>query len=98
MPDPIFKPYQATMLPNVDYLQLEDRSISVIDLEYGTLESCTKFLEELKLVLLDEKFMPVPEFLIAHLCAYLGAAMTVHTVLEADKLEEHVVKLVEQQA
>lgn len=86
------------MLPNVDYLKLEDLSFSLTDLEYDTLESCTDFLEELKVVLLYEKFRPVPEFLIAHLCAYLGAVITVHTVLDAEKLKEQTITLVQQQA
>ncbi|MDQ5920182.1 MAG: hypothetical protein QG673_238 [Pseudomonadota bacterium] len=92
--------YQTSMLPNVNYneIETEDSLFPLIDLEYGILESCIEFLEVIKPVLQDEKLMPMPESLVAHLCAYLGAVMTVHTVHSAVKLEPLVIKLIQQQA
>lgn len=88
------------MLPNADYEKINAKNIgfSLSDLEQGTLESCTEFLEVLKSTLRDEKITPAPEILIAHLCAYLGTAMTVHTVHDAENLEPYVVELIRQQA
>lgn len=93
-------PYQASMLPDVDYdiISDDDAFFSLIDLEHGTLESCLNFLNELKPVLLEEKLQPVPEWLIAHFFAYLGCAMTVHTVMGAQALEPLVILLIEEQA
>lgn len=94
----VTKRYTAAMLPDVDYNKLEDGIFSLTDLEYDTMESCADFLDELKAVLLEEQFNPVPEFLVAHLCAYLGAILTIHKVIAAESLTAQTVQLVEQQA
>jgi len=93
--------YQTSMLPNVNYneIETEDSLFPLIDLEYGILESCIEFLEVIKPILQDENLMPMPESLVAHLCAYLGAVMTtVYTVHSTVKLEPLVIKLIQQQA
>ncbi len=92
--------YQATMLPNVDYNKIvhSNAQFSLNTLEIGTLESCTRFFNELKFVLREENFIVEAESLVAHLCAYLGAVMTVHTVHVAEKLELAVIELIQQQA
>jgi len=93
-------PYKAPMLPDVDYQEIEDDdfSFSLIDLEYDTQKSCCDFLEMLKLALMEEHLMQVPDLLVAHLCAYLGTVMTVHTVHGAEKLEPFVEELIKHQA
>jgi hypothetical protein len=73
--------YQAPMLEQVDYSEIEDDDFgfSLVDLEYDTMKNCCDFLEELKIVLMKEKLMQLPELLVAHLCAYLGALTTIHS-------------------
>ncbi len=67
--------YQASMLPGVDYSRIEDDdlSLSLVDLEAGTLQSYRYFLERLKPALIAEKLVQTPELLVSHLCAYLAA-------------------------
>ncbi len=91
--------YQAKMLPNVDYKKIQmNFSFSLVDLEHGTMQDCCDFLEGLKTALIKENLMQVPELLVAHLCAYLGTAVTVHTVTEAEKLEPFVIDLIKHHA
>jgi hypothetical protein len=95
--------YQAPMLPDVNYMKiLDDEELdtffSLVDLEYDTFKSCCDFLEEVKLVLLEEQLIQAPELLVAHLCAYLGAVITVHTIHDAEQLEPLVINLVTHQA
>lgn len=98
--DSLIVPYQGSMLPDVIYEKIDtkDSLFTLLDLEEGAVESCMEILDALKAVILDEKIILEPKDLIANLCAYLGAAMTVHTVHAAEKLEPLVVKLIKQQA
>src|SRR3990167_1551445 len=90
---------QAKMLPNVNYKKIEKNfSFSLVDLEHGAMQDCCDFLEGLKTALIKERLMQVPELLVAHLCAYLGTAVTVHTLTEAEKLEPFIIDLIKQQA
>ena len=91
--------YQAQMLPQVDYQKIEENSpFSLVDLEYRTMQDCCDFLEILKSALIEEHLIQVPELLVAHLCAYLGTAVTVHTVHQAEKLEPCIIDLIKHQA
>ena len=91
--------YQAKMLPNIDYKKIQKNfSFSLVDLEHGAMQDYCDFLEGLKTALIKENLMQVPELLVAHLCAYLGTAVTVHTVTEAEKLEPFIIDLIKQQA
>ena len=91
--------YQAQMLPQVDYQKIEENfSFSLTDLEYGIMQDCEDFLEILKLALMDAHLVQLPVLVVAHLCAYLGTAATVHTVHEAQKLESSILDLIKQQA
>jgi hypothetical protein len=91
--------YQAEMLPKVDYLQIEkDFPFSLAHLEHQTMQDCCDFLECLKSALIKENLMQVHELLVAHLCAYLGTAATIHTVHQAEKLEPFIIDLIKQQA
>ncbi len=79
--------YQAKMLPQVDYQKIEKNfPFSLAYLEHQAMQDCCDFLEYLKLALKEEHLMQVPESLVAHLCAYLGTAVTLHTVHQAEKL------------
>src|SRR3990167_3332864 len=90
---------QAKMLPNVNYKKIEKNfSFSLVDLEHGAMQDCCDFLEGLKTALIKERLMQTPELLVAHLCAYLGTAVTVHTVTEAEKLEPFIKDLIKHQA
>jgi hypothetical protein len=91
--------YQAPMLPQVDYLQMEeDSSFSLAHLEHQTMRDYCDFLEHLKEALIKQQVIQVPELVVAHLCAYLGTAITVHTVNEAERLEPLVIELIKHQA
>lgn len=94
--------YQAPMLPDVDYINLMDDELdsffSITDLEYDTFKSCCDFLDAIKLVLIEEQLMQVHELLVAQLCAYLGAVMTLHRVRGAKELEPLVIDLITHQA
>ncbi|MCW8400525.1 hypothetical protein OQJ26_17235 [Legionella sp. PATHC038] len=95
--------YSAPMLPDVDYMKIFDDEefepfFSLVDLEYDTFKSCCDFLEEVKSVLLEEQLVQVPELLLAHLCAYLGTVITLHTVHDAENLEPLVINLITHQA
>ncbi len=93
--------YQALMLPDVDYRQIEDEEnfyFSLVDLEYDTFKSCCDFLEAIKSVLMEEKLLQAPELLVAHLCTYLAAVITLHTVHDAEKFEPLVITLITEQA
>lgn len=92
--------YQAPMLPNVDYNAIDDDDLyfPLIDLEYATKENCKFFLEQLKEALLQEHLMQVPELIVAHLCAFLGAILTIHTVRQAEELEPAIIHLLQHQA
>lgn len=95
--------YQAPMLPRVDYKKLTDEEeystgLSLTDLEHDTMESCRHFLEAVKLVLLKSRQVQIHELQVAHLCAYLGAVMSLHTVHDAEKLAPRVVELIRHQA
>jgi hypothetical protein len=91
--------YQAPMLPEVDYEEINDDSFfTLVDLEYDTMQSCSDFLEELKSVLLDEQLIQPPQIIIAYLCAYLGTATTIHMVKKADTLTPLISALIQHQA
>ena len=91
--------YQAKMLPKVNYKKIEKNfSFSLTYLEHRTMQDCCDFLEHLKVALIEEHLLQIPELLVAHLCAYLGTAITVHTVQEAEKLEPSIIELVKDQA
>lgn len=91
--------YQAPMLPEVDYQNIDNEfPISLIDLEHQTMQDCCDFLDCLKSALIEEHLIQTPELLVAHLCAYLGTAVTVHTVHRAEKLEPFIVNLIKHQA
>jgi len=92
--------YNAPMLPNVDYqnLQNDSFSFSITDLEAGIRENCQDFLEALKSALLKEKMVQTPELLLAHLCAYLGTMAVVHTVHDAEKLLPFMIAIIKDQA
>jgi hypothetical protein len=91
--------YQAPMLPQVDYQKMEDHFLfSLVDLEYRTMQDYCDFLEILKSALIEEHLMQVSELLLAHLCAYLGTAVTVHTIHQAEKLEPPIIELIQHQA
>ena len=92
------------MLSGVDYKSLFDEddellfSFSLTDLEAGTMENYRDFLEILIPQLKKENLLQPPELLVAHLCAYLAAILTIHTVKHAEKLEPSVLKLIKHQA
>lgn len=91
--------YKAKMLPLVDYQQIEkDFPFSLGHLEHQTMRDYQDFLEVLEPALKKEKLMQVPELLVTHLCAYLGTAVTVHTVNQAKDLEPLMADLIKQQA
>ena len=94
--------YNAPMLNSVDYKFIcddeEDEGLLLIDLEAGILRDCRYFLELLKAELIKENLVQVPELVIAHLCAYLGAVVTIHTVTNAEKLEPSIIALIKHQA
>lgn len=91
--------YQGQMLPQVDYQQIEKHfPFSLAHLEHHTMRDCCDFLENLQSALIEEHLIQVPELLVAHLCAYLGTAVTVHTVHEAEKLEPSIIDLIKCQA
>jgi hypothetical protein len=95
--------YKAPMLTEVDYTLIlddedDDSDFSLTELEAGILRDCRDFLTLLKTELFKENLMQVPELVIAHLCAYLGAVVTIHTVRHAEKLEPSVIKLIKHQA
>ena len=92
--------YQAPMLDQVDYSEIDDDDFgfSLVDLEYDTMKNCSDFLEALKSVLMKEHMVQLPELLVAHLCAYLGALTTIHTVTHAEKLEPSILELIKHQA
>lgn len=91
--------YPQPMLPNVDYIKFQKNfSFSLVDLEHGIMEDCSDFLQKLKSALIEEHLIQVPELLVAHLCAYLGTAATVHTVHQAEELEPIVIDLIKHQA
>ena len=92
--------YSAPMLPDVDYMNLMDDEafFLLVDLEYDTFKNCCEFLEAVQSVLMEEQLIQAPELLTAHLCAYLGAVITVHTVHDAKQLEPLVINLVTHQA
>ena len=91
--------YSAPMLPNVDYQELQgQRFFSLPDLEVGVLDSYSEFLDVLKSALLKENLAQAYELIIAHLSAFLGAALSLHTVLAAESLEPHVLELIKHQA
>lgn len=75
--------YQSPMLHDVDYTLLtddEDEDFLLTELVSGILTDCREFLALLKSELMKENLMQVPELVVAHLCAYLGAVVTIHTV------------------
>ena len=91
--------YQTKMLPSVDYKQIEKNfPFSLLHLEHRTMQDCCDFLAALTSALIEEHLMQVPELLVAHLCAYLGTAVTVHTVHQAEKLEPFMIDLIKHQA
>src|SRR3990172_1122353 len=92
--------YQVQMLPKVDYQKIEKKnfSFSLTYLEHRTMQDYCDFLGVLKSALMEENLMQIPELLVAHLCAYLGTAVTVHTVKQAEKLEPSIIQLIEHQA
>ena len=91
--------YQAKMLPQVDYQKIqEDYPFSLVDLEHGIMQDFCDFLQILKLALIKEHLIQIPELLIAHLCGYVGTAVTVHTVHEAEKLVPSIIDLIKHQA
>jgi len=95
--------YEAPMLSLVDYKKIEDDLdgdlyFSLLDLEYWTMQNSRDFLKILKATLEKEKLGQTTELLVAHLCAYLGALNTLHTVHEAVKLEPSVIELLKNQA
>ncbi|NNM59257.1 MAG: hypothetical protein HKM04_05530 [Legionellales bacterium] len=92
-------PYQAPMLPEVDYQKIVagDALFSLTGLEQGTEESALFFLEAIQPFLLEEKCVPSLPFLVGHLCVYLSATMTLYTVHAAEHLEPLVIALIEQQ-
>jgi len=55
-------------------------------------------LEILKPELIKEHLIQIPESFVAYLCAYLGTAVTVHTVHHAEKLETSIAHLIKHQA
>ena len=73
-------------------------SFSLLDLEYRIMQDYCDFLGILKTALMEEHLMQVPELLLAHLCAYLGTAITVYTVQQAEKLEPSIIHLIKHQA
>lgn len=90
--------YQGQMLPQVDYQKIEKNfTFSIAHLEHQTMQDCCDFLEELKSALIEEHLMQVPESLVAHLCGYLGAAVTIHTVHQAETLEPFITDLIKHQ-
>ena len=92
--------YSAPMLPDVDYMTLidDEEFFSLVDLEHDTFKNCCNFLEAVQSVLMEEQLIQIPELLVAHICAYLGAIITLHTVHDAEQLEPLVINLVTHQA
>ena len=56
------------------------------------------FFREFKVSINRRTFNTSSRLLIAHLCAYLGTAVTVHTVHQAEKLEPSIIDLIKHQA
>lgn len=91
--------YQAKMLPQVDYQKIEENfPFSLTYLEHQAMQDYYDFLECLKSALIAEHLTQAPELLVAHLCAYLGTAVTVHTIHQAEKLEPLIIDLIKHQA
>lgn len=92
-------PYQTQMLPQVDYQKIEKNfPFSLTYLEHHAMQDYCDFLECLKSALIAEHLIQTPELLVAHLCAYLGTATTVHTIHQAEKLEPSIIDLIKHQA
>lgn len=90
---------QVQMLPEVDYQKIKNNfPFSLEHLEYQTMQDCCDFLNCLKSALIEEHLSQVPELLIAHICAYLGTAITVHTIHQGEKLELLIMDLIKHQA
>lgn len=86
---------EAPLLPFVDYTHLDKKDcISLSDLESGVVNDCKMFLEPLAIILKEEKIIQIPEFMTAHLCAYLGAITTLLAFDDATILVPLIVELI----
>ena len=71
----------------------------VLDLEYMTLRHLENLAESIKAALIEEGMIQMPEFLVAHFCAYLGYLSVYSLGLErATALEKPLNTLVRSQA
>ncbi len=95
-------PYpQSALLPGVSYSDFEDDLFGdpVLDLEYTTLRNLKKLADEIRTALIEEGMIQIPEFLVAHFCAYLGY-LSAHALglKRATALEKPLTALVQSQA
>ena len=91
--------YPKKMLPDVSYDTLDtDFFDELVHLEYETMRSLADFVEELKIIFLEKKFILIPELVVAHMCAYLGfiISATVSTK-QATPLYEKIATLLKEQ-
>jgi len=91
----------SAMLPNVTYNFPEDSLFgdTLLDLEYDTLRNLEILANDLKAVLIEEKMIMPFEFMVSHLCAYLGYLTGFSLKLEqATALEKDIVQLIQSQA
>ena len=96
------RPYPPTaLLPGVSYPDPNDALFDdpVLDLEYTTLRHLENLAGSIKTSLIEEGKRQVPEFLVAHLCAYLGY-LSVYTLglKRATALEKPLTALIQHQA
>lgn len=94
-------PYPKNMLPGVDYSELDDDLFGdkLVDLEYETMSNLSDFIDGVKNLLLREKMVQLPEFMVSYLCAYLGFFVVVGLgKQQAESLEPGIKKLLETEA
>ena len=95
-------PYpQFALLPGVSYPDFEDAPFGdpVLDLEYTTLRNLEKLADGIKTALIEEDMIQMPEFLVAHFCAYLGyLSVSALGLKRATALEKPLTTLVQLQA
>lgn len=90
--------YPRPMLSDVDYENFGDNLISLTDLEFGAMQNYSDFLSKLEQALIQAKMIQIPEFVVAHLCCYLGATLTIYNQPNSKKLEPIIIKLLQQHA
>lgn len=90
--------YHKNMLPSIDYKEIED-SNSIIDLECDVMRHLSNFVDDLIEILKKEKIAQTTEFMLAHLCSYLGFLTSVNiNSKKSSNLIPHIKKLIESES